>query len=193
MVRMHAGSEFRGSIVLLLVPPFGAAQTTISTGSIQGTISDKTGALVGGAKIMVVSQDTGQVLNLTTTSDGLYTSGALAAGHYIVRVQYPGFKTAERSLVVQVGVTSSANITLQVGEPSETVEVHESEVSVNTEQATIQGVLTTEQVSLPSVNAEMRFGRIPEGAKPKQPVPDLVVIEQWSAGCSTWLNDRPLS
>ncbi|MGO9086768.1 MAG: carboxypeptidase regulatory-like domain-containing protein [Candidatus Sulfotelmatobacter sp.] len=134
------------------MPLIGAAQTTISTGSIQGTISDPTGALVAGAKIMVVSQDTGQVLNLTTTSDGLYTSGALAAGHYIVRVQYPGFKTADRSLVVQVGVTSSANITLQVGEASETVTVHESEVSVNTEQAAIQGVLTTQEIENLPIN-----------------------------------------
>ena len=123
------------------------AQTTISTGTIQGTVSDPSGAVIPRAKVIIISQETGQVTHLTTTSAGLYTSGALAPGHYTVRVQAAGFKTAEQSLVVQVEVTSSANITLPVGATSETVQVvHDSDVRVNTEQATIEGVLTTEQI-----------------------------------------------
>ena len=62
----------------------GLAQTTISTGSIQGTVTDPSGAIVPGAKVTITSQETGQVIHLTTTTAGLYASGALTPGHYTV-------------------------------------------------------------------------------------------------------------
>jgi len=108
------------------------AQTTISAGSIQGTVSDPSGAVVGGAKITITSRETGQVIHLGTTSAGIYASPALIPGNYIIDVEYTGFKKTEISVVVQVGVTSSANIKMQVGQATELVEVRGSEVLVNT-------------------------------------------------------------
>ena len=128
------------------------AQATISTGSIQGTVSDPSGAIIAGAKVVIVSQETGQVVQTTTTSAGLYVSGSLTPGHYTVRVESEGFKTVQQSVLVQVAVTSSANIRLPLGQSTEVVEVHGSEVRVNTEQATIQGVLTQQQIETLPVN-----------------------------------------
>ena len=134
----------------VLAPQPAAAQTTISTGSIQGTVTDPSGAAVPGAKIAITNKDTGQVINLTTTSSGLYTSGALSPGSYTVRVEAQGFKTTELPVTVQLGVTSSGNVQMQVGAASTVVQVTESAVSVNTEQATVQGVLNADQIeSLP--------------------------------------------
>jgi hypothetical protein len=127
-------------------------QSSISTGSVQGTVSDSSGAVIAGAKISITSRETGQVVHLMTTAAGIYASGPLRPGNYSVQVENPGFKRAELSLVVQVGVTSSANIKLQLGATTEVVEVRDSDVQVNTEQATIQGVLTRQQIETLPVN-----------------------------------------
>ncbi len=130
----------------------GFSQTTISTGSIQGTISDPSGALVGGAKVVINNKATGRVITVTSNSAGTYTSGALTPGDYVVRVESQGFKTTEIPLTVQVGVTSAGNVKLQVGQSAQIVEVQASEVTVNTEQATIQGVLTADQIEKLPIN-----------------------------------------
>src|SRR5579872_1838219 len=140
--------------VLLLVglPPVTSAQTTISTGSIQGTITDQSGAVVSGARVTITNKGTGQTFSVTTTSAGTYASGALNPGEYQVRVAAQGFKTAEAPITVQVNTTSSANLKLAVGQESEVIEVQGSEVEVNTEQATVQGVLTAQQIENLPIN-----------------------------------------
>src|SRR3954470_21577962 len=142
---------FIGLIVLGLSPT-ALAQTTISTGSIQGTITDQSGAVVSGAKVAITNKGTGQTLSVTTTSSGTYASGALNPGEYRVRVEAKGFKTSETPVTVQVNVTSSANLKLAVGQESEVVEVQGSEVAVNTEQATVQGILTAQQIENLPIN-----------------------------------------
>ncbi len=140
------------SFVLFLAATTLYSQTTISTGSIQGTVTDSSGAVVAGAKVIISNKQTGQMLTASTTSSGAYTSGALTPGDYTVRVEREGFKTTELSVVVQVNTTASGNITLGVGQSAEVVEVAGSAVTVNTEQATVQGVLTTEQIENLPIN-----------------------------------------
>ncbi len=122
------------------------AQTTVSQGSIQGTITDPSGAVVGGAKITITHKATGQVISTTSTSSGTYNSGGLIPGDYVLRVEAKGFRTSERAFAVQVGVTSSGNTKLEVGEASQVVEVQASSIQVNTEQSTVQGVITGDQI-----------------------------------------------
>ena len=118
----------------------------ISTGSIQGTITDPTGAVVAGAKVTITSQASGQALVVTTNSRGAYVSGPLAPGAYTVRVESKGFATIETPVTVQVGEISSGNFTAKVGQESQVIEVQATSVAINTEQPTVQGVLTTEQI-----------------------------------------------
>jgi len=128
------------------------AQTTISTGSIQGTVTDPSGAVVGGAQISIRNKATGRVITTKSTSAGAYTSGALTPGDYLLRVEAQGFKTSEVSLTVQVGVTAAGNVKLQLGQATQVVEVQGVEVAVNTQQATVQGVLTTQQIENLPIN-----------------------------------------
>jgi hypothetical protein len=128
------------------------AQTTISTGSIQGTVTDPSGAVVSGAKISISNKATGRVINTTSTSAGAYTSGALTPGDYTLRVEAPGFKTSQIPVTVEVGVTAPGNVKLQVGESSQIVQVQGAQVEVNTQQATVQGVLTTQQIENLPIN-----------------------------------------
>jgi len=135
------------ALAAAVLSPSILAQTTISTGSIQGTVTDPSGAVVSGAKITITNKAKGQVIELTTNSSGAYNSGALLTGTYTVRAEQKGFRTTELAIPVQVGVTSGGNIKLEVGQESQTVEVSGAAVTINTEQPTVQGVLTSEQIA----------------------------------------------
>ncbi len=127
--------------------PLGAwAQATISTGSIQGTISDPTGAVVPGAKVRISNKAIGRTMEIGSSGTGTYNSGALIPGDYEVSVVTPGFKTVTFPVTVQVGVVSPGSVTLEVGSSSTVVSVESTLVAVNTEQATIQGVMTSQQI-----------------------------------------------
>ncbi len=150
----HAG-KFVGlalAITFLLSSTLLLAQTTISTGSIQGTVTDPSGAVVSGAKISITNKSTGRVINASSNSVGAYSSGALAPGDYVLRAEATGFKTTEVPVTVQVGVTTAGNLSMQVGQTSQVVEVQGSEVQVNTQQAEVQGVINTEQIENLPVN-----------------------------------------
>ena len=151
----RAGTGLRTLFVVLCVLACSAlvlAQTTISTGSIQGVVTDPTGVVVSGAKISINNKATGRVIKTTTTSAGVYASGALTPGDYTLRVNAQGSSTSELAVIVQVGVTSTGNIKLHLGQAAQVIEVQSSEVAVNTEQPTVQGVLTTEQIENLPIN-----------------------------------------
>src|SRR5580692_6307980 len=128
------------------------AQSTTATGSIQGTLTDPSGAVVAGAKITITNKDTGQTLRVTTSSAGTYNSGALVPGDYAVRAEAAGFKTVEEGVVVKVGVVSGVNLSLEVGAANTVVTVAEQTVTVNTEQPSVQGVLNKDQIENLPVN-----------------------------------------
>ena len=136
----------------LLLCSVAFAQTTVSSGSISGTVTDPIGAVVSGAKVVVTNTSTGQSLNLNANQSGVYTSGPLDPGTYRVQVSEKGFSSVSETITVEVGNTASANIKLQVGQESQVIEVQASTVAVNTEQAEVQGILTSDQITNLPVN-----------------------------------------
>jgi hypothetical protein len=128
------------------------SQATISTGGIVGTVSDETGAIVPSAKVTITERSTGRMLNMTTNSAGIYNSGPLSPGEYTVRVEAAGFAATVTTLTVQVNNTSNGNVALHVGSTTTTVEVQSTGIQVNTEQATVQGVITTQQIENLPIN-----------------------------------------
>jgi Carboxypeptidase regulatory-like domain len=139
-------------VLSLLILPSALAQTTVSTGSIVGTVSDPSGAVVSGAKVTITNSATGQVINLITNTSGAYNSGALAPGDYKVQVFAKGFKTLNQTIAVQVGNTATINAKLELGQESQIVEVEGEQLQVNTEQATVQGVVNSNQIENLPVN-----------------------------------------
>src|ERR1700674_1496544 len=139
-------------LVLLSISRPLCAQTTVSTGSIVGTVSDPSGAVVSGAKVSITNVATGQLINLTTNSSGSFNSGALIPGNYKTLVSAKGFSSVEVSLTVLVGNTATANVNLQIGQQNQIIDVQGSAVRVNTEQATVQGVLNADQIDNLPVN-----------------------------------------
>src|SRR5579864_4144433 len=140
------------AITFLLFSTLVFAQTTVGSGSIQGTVTDPSGAVVSGAKVVVTNQGTGQSQTLTSNAAGAYSSGALDPGSYKVQVSAKGFSSVSEVLTVSVGNTATANVKMQLGQESQVIEVQASNIAVNTEQAEVQGVLNSEQVANLPVN-----------------------------------------
>jgi Carboxypeptidase regulatory-like domain len=143
---------FALAMTLLLSPTLLLAQADVGNGNIVGAVSDPSGAVVSGAKVTITEKSKGVSITRTTDSKGSYTSGALIPGVYVVRVEAAGFKSTELTVTVQVDNTASGNAKLEVGQTSQVVEVEASSVSVNTEQATVQGVITENQIANLPVN-----------------------------------------
>src|SRR5262249_5523906 len=117
-----------------------------ATGSIQGTITDPSGAVIPDAKVTIRNLDTNQVREITTSSSGTYNSGSLFPGNYLVRVEIAGFAPVEKRLIVQISSTTSGNLQVGLKGTTEVVEVKAESLQVNTEQATVQGVLNGDQI-----------------------------------------------
>ena len=98
------------------------AQSTY--GTVSGVVTDSSGAVVEGAHVTLTSLDTGRKLEQDTVTDGLYTFTNLFPGRYKVTAEKTGFKRTEQSdVVVQVQQTSRIDLTMQLGEVTQTVEV----------------------------------------------------------------------
>jgi hypothetical protein len=155
-MRFFERTKMAGTILAILfclvLPSLLHAQANVGAGSISGTILDPKGATVSGATVTVISKATGQRLTPTVTESGDFNSGALAPGEYTVRVEAAGFKTVEKRITVQVGLVSSGNVSLEIGESNTVVTVEASGVQVNTEQAIVSGVLTTQQIENLPIN-----------------------------------------
>ena len=100
------------------------AAAQLTTGTIGGTVSDPSGAVVPGAQVTVLSVGTGFRRTAVTSADGSYIVTLLNPGTYFVSAEKQGFsKTTLTGIVLQVAQTATANIPLRVGSASESVEV----------------------------------------------------------------------
>ena len=140
------------SFLLLISAHSLAGQSTVSTGSIQGTVTDASGAALPGAKVSITETATGTVRDFVTNGSGFYSSGSLIPGNYKVRVEAKGFESAETVVPARVGNITTANLKLRIGSENQTVNVEATAVGVNTEQASVQGVLTAQQIDQLPVN-----------------------------------------
>jgi outer membrane receptor protein involved in Fe transport len=139
------------AVVLLSYQP-AWSQATNATGSIEGSVTDPQGGVIPNVKITVTRADTGQVINLTSSSAGTFSTGPTVPGTYTVRFEAPSFKTNQTTVVVQVGQITTANAKLEVGSSSTVVEVTGTAVSVNTEQPQLSGDLTAAQIENLPIN-----------------------------------------
>lgn len=124
------------------------AQSSVS-GSISGTVTDSSGAVIQNAIVAVVNTDRGQAIrNVKTNSAGFYTAGSLPLGAYTVKVSAPGFKSeAVTGLVLHANDTLTVNRTLYAGAAGETVTVTAAEAQLNLESASSEGLINSEQIS----------------------------------------------
>jgi hypothetical protein len=115
---------FSPLMLTLLILVFAASAFGQTTASIQGTVSDQSGAAVVGAKVTVKNTALGIERTTQTSSTGSYEVPALPPGTYSVQVQIAGFETQlAKDLLLQVSQNSVQNFGLKVASTSEIVTV----------------------------------------------------------------------
>ena len=143
--------------VLLLQGVCGIAQTA-STGTIVGTVRDTSGAVVSGATVEVTSSLINLHRQIMTTSAGGYTFVELAPGAYQIKVTANGFESASLPVTVSVATSALADVTLTVGQSTQTVTVTGSaaQVALQTTNSSVGEVMNHEQIaSLPTVQRQI--------------------------------------
>jgi hypothetical protein len=132
------------SLVFLVCPHlYGQA-----TGSFSGTVSDKAGAVISSATVKVTSQDTGLSRDARTDDSGHYLVPVLPVAQYTIRVESQGFQTNEqKDIRLQVDEHREVDFALAPASVTSTVEVNATEVAVETANATLGQVITSEQVA----------------------------------------------
>ena len=121
--------------VLFLLTTFSAWAQTVS-GSIVGTITDSTGAVVPNARIILTEVNTGATRTATSNASGNYAFTNLDAGEYRVEVEVPGFRKAAKSgITVLVNSTVRADVELQPGQVTEVVSVTAEVAVLQTDRA----------------------------------------------------------
>lgn len=130
------------------------AQSLLS-GDIQGTISDPSGAVIPNAAVTLKSLDTGATQSTTTNQAGAYRFTLLKPGHYTVSANETGFQNSKRAVDVAVGQTATANMTLEVGSATQTVEVNALAPLINTEPSMNTSFTPAEVQQLPSPGSDL--------------------------------------
>jgi hypothetical protein len=128
---MHQGRAISFLSAFLLTAGLVYAQ---STGTITGTVTDSSGALIPGAEISVVDIDTNFETRVTTNSDGFYRAPSLAPSTYRVTFQSGGFKrTVQNGVILRTGDVLLVNATLEVGQLTDSVQVSAQTTLLETE------------------------------------------------------------
>ena len=103
---------------------FLSSVAQVTTATIVGTVTDSGGAVVAGAQVTARNVDTGLTRTAVSSADGSYRAEFLPVGKYVVEVTYTGFKTAQlNDIVLQVNDTTRVDVSLTVGQVSETVTI----------------------------------------------------------------------
>ena len=133
--------------LLLLVLSQAAVLAQYTEGSVSGTVSDSSGAVLPGASVVVTNSETGEARQATTDSDGVYRVASLRPGLYEVKVEQTGFKTGVvKNIQVVVNTIVRADVRLEPGALTETVEITSATALVNTEEGRVANTLSARQV-----------------------------------------------
>ena len=125
--------------------------------SLQGTVTDKTGAVVSGATVIATHQGTGVSRTATTGDGGFYRITGLAPGVYTVTVEAPSFKKSSTDNVAVAGESERGfDVALGTTQVHESVTVIAGAEPLATEDATLSTTLTSQQI-----DALPKFGRDP--------------------------------
>jgi hypothetical protein len=158
-MNMRSNQYFRlGALfaaLLLLLPSLLSAQSVV-TGALNGTVTDPSGAVIVGATVTLTSTDTGASLTTQSSSSGGYSFGLVKPGRYTLVVLQTGFKQSTQAVDVALGETAVANVKLELGSGSVTVEVTGQGQLLQTENANISTSIETAEIeNLPNPGGDL--------------------------------------
>ncbi len=127
------------------------AQTTNAT--MTGIVTDASGGVVANATVTATNTASGVTRNAATNEAGLYTLASLLPGTYDLKVTMQGFKTKiQTGVVLETGAVVKADVTLEVGSVTESVEVTAAAPMMQTQETSVAGVVTQQQLERIPVN-----------------------------------------
>src|SRR5579863_7313395 len=147
------GKRFRILLALALVYSFALAVRADTAGSISGTVTDQTGAVIPDSTITALNLDTTVQQTTKTNANGFYNFTALPVGRYEIEVIREGFEPYKRTgLVIDVNSQIRADVTLTMGQQSEEVVVSDTAVRVETQSTQVGEVVTGDVVMAVALN-----------------------------------------
>ncbi|MFB3827975.1 MAG: TonB-dependent receptor domain-containing protein [Bryobacteraceae bacterium] len=152
-------------LALLLIPPAVRAQSSAGGGSIQGTVKDRSGAVIPGARISIVNTSTSVATKTESNSEGFYATPPMIIGPYKVRVEAAGMKSWEGTLTLEAGKVAVLDASLEPGEVTETIQVTDSVPLVTTTDATEASTLDSQRIKEIPINGR-NLNTLIEGVTP---------------------------
>jgi hypothetical protein len=154
--------------LIALVSAVALGQTI--NGSISGTVTDQTGAVVPGAAVKITNVETGFTRDVVTNDDGYFKAASVPVGTYSVRVEKSGYKAAVNAGVsTTVGETTDIKFALEPGQVSAVVEVTSSGEVLDTTSGQVSSTVGTQRIlELPGRNSLNGLALLNPGVLPNQ-------------------------
>lgn len=139
----------------LLLPAPTVGQT--ASGTITGTVTDSTGAVIPGARVRIVNAESGVETVTETGVNGVYTVPNMAPGQYNIAAETDGFRRTEvNGLRLNVASEIVQSFALEIGELTETVEVTAEQLQIQTTSGSVGSTVNAEQIlELPLPNRDI--------------------------------------
>lgn len=134
-------------LVVFLTTPYVAAQS-LTQGSIRGTVTDPSGAVIPNATVTLKDVDTGATQTTKTNSTGAYNFAFLPPGNYSVTISAPNYQTTSRTVAATVGTVSSLNVQLPIQATQQTVTVMAEGGVVSTTSPSLSTTMSSQQIAL---------------------------------------------
>ncbi len=150
-VAAHLLAALAGGLILCCAIS-GLSQTQ-TLGTISGTITDKTGAVIPNARITITNKETGASQVTTTNESGYFVVPNLPAGTYDVTAEKEGFqRCTSAGVILDPAGRPQVSCTMEVGQVTQTVEVQAQALTVQTEDAKVSRVVNSTQIEEMPVN-----------------------------------------
>jgi hypothetical protein len=146
-------------LVLLALPLLAHGQS--SEGTVLGSVTDPSGAVMPNVNITITNALTGAVKTLTTNDDGQYVAPNLSIGKYNVRAEAAGFKVQEsQGVTLNVNDRTRVDFQMTVGAASETVSVEANAVAVQTDSSEQSSLVTGTQIEELATNGRTIYSYV---------------------------------
>ena len=140
-----------GLLLLTLAIPQARSQDIF--GTINGTVTDKTGGVVANAKVTITNEETGLSQTIKANDKGYFVAESLPVGTYTVTIDQDKFKTSKKTgNALVAGGHLTVNVMLEVGAATEVIEVVATGVSINTTSAEISRTVDAKEVTTRALN-----------------------------------------
>src|SRR6266478_1422706 len=143
----RVASELAGSVLFLLCAANAGAQASRVGATLEGVVSDTTGAVIANAKIALHNPLTNQSRSVTTDGQGFFRAEQLAVGTYEVEVEQTGFALYRHTgVVLSLGQTVHLDIVLSPASASEKVTVSAQPSAIDTSQTSVVSSVDQERI-----------------------------------------------